>query len=353
MTSSSEALFSFYDIDGVRMDSTPAQMLDECSAEPRGVTGSGAVIADETVDPEPGRTIYSRDKVEEYLAGIMNLRAGARRFEFAWADSFARQRIASALIDEIWKTGSFRLQELQPTLKWRWDSRGIGSMAAFYASAEAASEYIYDLGITLDSYQYESAEGENRFALTFPDSKPRKCPSSAAPDPTDWLIYVPFDSCQFRMGASLLSKAAGSNGDIAPEVDDADYFMDCYEVVRELVEDGIVTAGITVGDGGLATAAYRFCDKCGCKLNITGISSSYEEKNNIRILFSEVPGVIIQIHDIDYDYVDSQLLLQDIAYYTIGRPDTASRGISVVNTSKPAISSILASLMTQASEGED
>ena len=55
-------------------------------------------------------------------------------------------------------------------------------------------------------------------------------------------------------------------------------------------------------------------------LDISGIEQAYIETDAIRILFSEIPGVVIQIRDSDYDYVDAQFLLQDIAYYPIGHP---------------------------------
>ena len=40
----------------------------------------------------------------------------------------------------------------------------------------------------------------------------------------------------------------------------------------------------------------------------------------MRILFSEVPGVIFQINDSDYDYLDAELLLQDVMYFPLGHP---------------------------------
>ena len=38
----------------------------------------------------------------------------------------------------------------------------------------------------------------------------RKCPSTFRPDSTDWLIYIPFDQCDYRLGGSLLAEATGS-----------------------------------------------------------------------------------------------------------------------------------------------
>jgi hypothetical protein len=63
--------------------------------------------------------------------------------------------------------------------------------------------------------------------------------------------------------------------------------------------------------------------------------------------------VLIQISDENYDYVDSQFLLQDIAYYPVGRPTGTASGLSFTHTGKTGVADILASLLRQASEGED
>ena len=63
--------------------------------------------------------------------------------------------------------------------------------------------------------------------------------------------------------------------------------------------------------------------------------------------------MLIQISDENYDYVDSQFLLQDIAYYPIGRPSGTGSGLTFTETFKTGVADILASLLEQASEGED
>ena len=74
-------------------------------------------------------------------------------------------------------------------------------------------------------------------------------------------------------------------------------------------------------DAGQVERILHICRENGCTIDLKGIETAYMEKDIIRILFAEVPGVIIQIRDSDYDYVDAQLLLQDIAYYPLGHPD--------------------------------
>ena len=186
-------------------------------------------------------------------------------------------------------------------------------------------------------------------------SDERACPDKTDSKGGSRLIYIPFDTCPHRLGGSLLEQSTGPLNDRSPEIQDPDYFIDCYEVVRELVEDNVVMAGITVGDGGLMTAAGKLCGHSGATLDLAGVMSSYMENDAVKILFAEIPGILIQIHDSDYDYVDGQLLLQDIAYYPVGRPGRKDGRIMVSGNMRSDVASILASLMygQGASEGED
>lgn len=382
------ALYSEYIIDGIRMDSTPAQMLSECQPEVSGQdsTLSGipaGTVIDESADPVPCHP----DRSSHDLAACieeMARHAESQAFPAAFPGAFTRFRIASAVTDALWKEGHFRLENLETSIRWKWDSAPVGNMAAFYYSSEAASQYLFDLGVRLSGYSYEECPGETSFEVSEAaldrnacetcssadldeDGRAsckgtgcsmtgrRRCPDTGIPDPKSWIIYIPFDTCQPRLGGSKYTELFGSNGDTAPEIRDPDYFIDCFEVVRELVEDGIVISGATIREGGLAQAMSGLCLGFGISLDLSGIESSYVEKDLSRILFSEIPGAIIQIRDADYDYVDSQMLLQDIAYYPVGHPDPGTSGITVSATGRSDVFSILSALLQgqQSSEGED
>ena len=263
-------------------------------------------------------------------------------------------------------------------------------MAAFYFSAQAASEYIYDLGCRLADYSYDGCDEESslRVGAWLPTSDnvqedsdepqytetsgeaplfkaspyesrhpwiedERCCGSTICNDPDSHIIYIPFDTAAFKLGGSLLAEIKGHNGGVGPRIEDPDYFIDCHEVVRELVEDGIIMAGETVMDGGLAGTLARMCGETGMEISLKGILSSYMEDDSTKVLFSEVPGIVIQVSGQDMDYLDSQLLLQDIAYYPIGKPSLETKGVKLSNSADFTVAGILASLLEMASEGED
>lgn len=388
MKENESALYSHYIIDGIRQEMTPAELLDECmeydEADPLSsdMFGSFDDIIDESTDPPVTAFTYDRSRNGEYAVMTSEAADSERPFAMLYPDHFTRLNIANALTSRLWSKGHFRLGDLRLWAQWDWNTGPTGNMASFYASASAASDYIYSLGVRMSDYLFIEGDGESkaRFFAWLPDTEiedaeeaqesalfksspyesrhpwigdERKCPSTMTDDPESWIVYIPFDTCRFKLGGSLLAKVNGHNGGPAPQITDADYFIDCYEVVRELVEDGIAASGISIGSGGLAVAASRFCQGKGAMLDLSGIMSSYQEDDSTKILFSEIPGVLIQIKDCDYDYFDSQMLLQDIAYYPLGHPSASVRGLGFGEKNRNSVAGILASLLTQASEGED
>ena len=391
MKEKTSALHSEYIIDGIPRRFTPADILDGClDKEPSGNNDYEEFepIVDESVDPHPAEDQFRAQDFQEYLEGIHSMAGIQRNCPMAFPEEFAKGRIAKALLDTIWLKGHFRLSDLTLSAKWRWNTKPLGNMAAFYGSVEASADYIDSLGISLSSYSFSESDKVSQIAFKVsatdrpedPDEeiapeeeeidltgnspfgsphpsiiRRRAVPDKLVADPDSWLIFIPFDSCEFRLGNSLLCDVYGQNGDTAPEIGDGDYFIDCFEIIREFVEDKVVLSGRTVSDGGLLSALKSMCgDDSGAKIDISGIMNAYDEGNGIRVLFSEVPGTLIQIKDIDYDYADAEFLLQDIAYYPIGHPVPGNGEIKVKSGKGGGISDILQSLLSsQASEGED
>lgn len=374
MTAKEDALFSHYIIDGVRMDMSPAELLEECTEDyyydfPDSSTFDD--IIDESTEPPLSSFSYDKGKEKDYLAMTTAATHEERPFRMLYPEYFTRLQIAKALLSRLWSKGHFKLGNLRLWAQWEWNCEKTGNMSAFYRSVESASNYIYGLGVQLEDYLFIEEDRNNAKFFAWLEeedalfkSSPyesrhawieevRACSQVITADPKSWLIYIPFDTCGFRLGASLLTEVAGHDGGKAPDISDPDYFIDCYEVVRELVEDGIVISGTVVADGGLITALNNIRGENGLDIDIKGIMSSYQEDSRARILFGEIPGVIIQVSDENYDYVDSQLLLQDIAYYPIGHPSMAENDIKISEIGKNGVIDILVSLLDHASEGED
>lgn len=374
MSEKAFALNSHYVIDGVRQELTPAQILDaltENAPVSAGKESSGVTIVDETVDPDVRATEPAGGDIADHLAAV---RSSSRKLPLYCMDSYTRCGIASALIDAMWRRGHFRLGDLLVDIHWRWNERPVGAMAAFYNSVKSAADYVDSLDLRFSRCRYSRTSGapsvsfgvvlgnddlaEEAVAAEVSRAEDasmqqgRVCPDMLYPDSRSWVIYIPFDTSDYCLGGSLFAQTQGLGG-AAPRIEDADYFIDCHEVVREFAEDGILLSAATVGEGGLLTAAGRMSrGGVGVNLDISDLLGSSGETDAAKVLFAEVPGALIQIRDSDFDYVDAELLLQDVAYFPLGHPDPAGSKVKVESSGKSRIQTILESLMQNA-EGED
>lgn len=363
-------------------------------------------IVDESVDPGLEGNFPSAGEIYRYIAPITRRTRRPRNIPSAYAASLTKGEVARALLDMLWRAGHFRLDDLQISAHWEWDRTEVGNLAAFYYSAESLGEYLDQLGVRLGSYDFKDdskqccirfdvsadgvitdsedggdddietpdiAESIDRdiqgapeahlslpyYEMPFRTANPvigrkRICSSHISRDKSAWLIYIPFDTCGFRLGGSLLSEVSGICGGKAPDISDSDYFIDCYEVVREFAEDGVITAGVTVGPGGLVAALSGFTTTFGgIDADISGIMRSYEENDIVKILFGETPGVLMEIRDSDFDYVDAELLLQDVAYFPVGHPGRSGLRISHGGNGGGILGILQSLLDTQTAEGED
>lgn len=376
MTEKASKIHSIYVIDGVQQEFTPAQLLDALTDAPGRVRSAGGrvrTIVDESLDPVYRAFDFNPDKVDEYLGLVLE---GRTAVPFASADTCSRFRLASALLDTLWRKGHFRLGDLAVKAWWRWEEGTVGADASFYESVAAVTDYVEALGLRFASYRCtgssagsslsfravlsQDASGDEEGFVFEPFrsghpvlSERRAVPAHFVPDPRSWIVYIPCDPCDFRLGGSLLAQSLGLGGGPCPHISDADYFMDCHEVLREFVEDGIILSASTVCEGGLLKTVNAMTGSgCGAEICLTDILGAYRETSIVRVLFAEVPGVLIQIRDADFDYLDAELLLQDVAYYPLGHPVSGCGGVRVRTSAKSGIQTILETLLQNA-EGED
>ena len=157
MKENESALYSRYIIDGIRCDSTPADLLDECMEEcviPDDLPDFNDII-DESTEPPISSFTYESDAYREYISEIRTCSSGhEREFRMLYADHFTRLQIAKALLLRLWSQGHFRLCDLRVWAQWDWNTRPIGNMAAFYTSVQSSSEYLYGLGVSLADYLF-------------------------------------------------------------------------------------------------------------------------------------------------------------------------------------------------------
>lgn len=358
MKEKTSPLFSTYILDGTQMDETPFSALYDC------LDGDGSVdlpdkkfanIIDEYMDKLPTSFEYDESLIDEYASRIIQTPYNRKRVDLSYPVAWTRAAINSLLLETIFKEGHFTLDKLLLMCQWDWVNSPAGNMAAFYDSTVTTGRYLSDLGVKLDRYFIESNWRHCIFEIVVRSriSSRRKCSERMQPSASDWVVYVPFEDCSLHLGGSALSNIVGHGSGREMDAGDPAYFADCFEVVRELIEDGVVTAGAAVGRGGLMVAAEKFRSHYGLSMDIGGIMKAKGENDAVKVLFAEVPGVLLQFRDEDYDYVDSQFILQDVAYFPLGHPDVSGHRLKVSKASRGDISGILSALLGQGSEGED
>lgn len=324
-------------IDGSEMSLTPAQLLGSESQ-----ANDAPAIVDETLDPAICPYDFKDSCVSEYLRKVSEVKRVP--VQFPLAGEYSRFVICHSLAETIWRNGHFRLEDLSLALHWKWKDEGLGSMAAFYESVRQAAELADALDVRISAFS--CTEGVPSLEAASSAHNARRIPEVFTPDPDSWIIYVPFSTGAYRLGASALARALSIDGGAAPELDDPDYMIDCYELCRELVEDGVALSGRTVGRGGLMYALDSMCpDGCGVNADISDLMRAYDAENMVEVLFGEIPGVLFQIEDDDFDYIDAEFILQDVMYFPLGHPMTSGKGVNLRSSSQSALGSILSSLV--------
>ena len=377
MSEKASALYSLYVIDGIQQELVPARLLETVADEgfvsvDAGVpvsSGSESLIVDETMDVV-GKSLGGENL--DPVSQLPVIACGMDSYPLSASGEYTRLVLASSLISTLWRKGHFGIGNLRIGARWSLGERKVGEMAAFYRSVEAASEYADALGLRFASCECadggrfgleftaelaRNAVSEVELELPFTVAKPSLysgpiCPATAVADPRSWLVYMPFDTADYRLGGSAFAQAAGIAA-APPLLGDADYFLDCFEVVREFAEDGVLLSAVTVGRGGLIKAVSSLLEGsgCGADIDVSDILRSYGGDSELKLLCSEIPGALLQIRDSDFDYLDAELLLQDVAYFPLGHP-LPGRGLKVKSSRKSGIETILESLMQKA-EGED
>lgn len=352
MSKNPNILKSKFIIDGIKEELTPEQILEESRSfnSVETIIENSDTILDERTDPEPNMFEYNEKHIYKYLKKIRENSNAERKFPIEVSTEYTKVMLARKLIEAIWSKGHFKSGDLAINATWIWNPAPIGNMAAFYDSVSSLAESIDEIDIKINSYNYSETDGNSKMILSteLADSndisidlpykttnpvleKERKCPEELIERENSWLIYMPFDYSEYQMGGSFLAQLLNKKGNPAPEVADPEYFKDCYEIVRELVEDGIIHSGTTISDGGIMTALDKMAGgKFDIEANISSIMHAYEENDMVKILFSEAPGILFQVDDYDYDYIDAELTLQDVAYYPLCNPKKGTGKIKAI-----------------------
>jgi phosphoribosylformylglycinamidine synthase len=246
------------------------------------------------------------------------------------AEAGSRLAVAEALTNLVWVPLRHGLHGVSLSANWMWPAKRTGENSRLYKAVEALSKFAIDLGINVPT-------GKDSLSMTqkYPDSTEVSSPGtvivSTVGEVSDIrkaitpvanshlggaVFYVDFSNGAFELDGSSFSQVRSSVGSTPPDVADAAYFARAFESIQKLIGRDLIIAGHDIASGGMITSLLEMCfpsTECGMDIDLSEIS----ESDLVRILFSEKPGVIIQVSD--SDAVHSLFEKEGIHAYHIGQ----------------------------------
>ncbi|MCL1821329.1 MAG: phosphoribosylformylglycinamidine synthase [Prolixibacteraceae bacterium] len=248
--------------------------------------------------------------------------------------------IAESLTNIVWAPLTNKLRSVSLSANWMWPAKNSGENARIYEAVEAASKFACETGVNIPT-------GKDSMSMTqkYPDDvvfAPGTVIISASGEVSDIkkvvepvidanpckpLLWIDFSFSPHELGGSALAQALNFVGKEAPTVADNQKFVQTFNTLQELIEKGLITAGHDIGSGGLITTLLEMCFVD----NLSGLDldlSSIGEKDIVKLLFSENPGVVVQCGNLTE--IEKILSEEKLNFRRIGKP-TADRSFKLRN----------------------
>ncbi|RXR32234.1 phosphoribosylformylglycinamidine synthase [Flavobacterium piscinae] len=240
----------------------------------------------------------------------------------------SRNAIGEALSNIVFAPLKDGLKSVSLSANWMWACKNEGEDARLYEAVEACSEFAIELGINIPTGK-DSLSMKQKYADTEVIA-PGTVIISAAGNCNDIrkvvepvfqksagsIYYINLSQDEFKLGGSSFAQIRNAIGKETPTIKDAAFFKKAFNVIQELIKNDEIAAGHDIGSGGLITTLLEMCfadNHLGAKLDF----NSFNEKDLLKILFSENIGIVLQAND---DHVfESFLKEENISFHTLGK----------------------------------
>jgi phosphoribosylformylglycinamidine synthase len=238
--------------------------------------------------------------------------------------------IAEALTNIVWAPLKDGLKSVSLSANWMWPCKNKGEDARLYEAVASVSQFACDLGINIPTgkdslsmtqkYKNDVVYAPGTVVITASGhvSDVRKIIEPVlVVDENTTLIYIDLSDGVRALGGSSFAQILNKIGKETPKVCEAAYFSLVFNAVQKLINEGEIIAGHDISSGGLVTTLLEMNfsnTKGGMKLNFTSLN----EKDTTKLLFSENPGLIVQVKN--GDKVSSVFGKIGIHSYIIGKP---------------------------------
>jgi phosphoribosylformylglycinamidine synthase len=238
--------------------------------------------------------------------------------------------IAEALTNIIWAPLADKLKSVSLSANWMWPCKNTGEDARLYKAVKAASDFAIALGINIPTGK-DSLSMTQKYSDMVVYSPGTVIISAAAEidnirkiiepvivnDPYTSLLYIDMSRDALKPGGSSFAQILNRLGDDVPTVTDPAYFKEVFDTVQDLIAKGMILSGHDISAGGILTTLLEMCfsnTNGGISVNLTAV----DESDTVKMLFSQNPGIIIQVKD---EVEVMEILLENgISYFSIGHP---------------------------------
>eukprot|EP00656_Telonema_subtile_P006238 TRINITY_DN12864_c0_g1_i2.p1 TRINITY_DN12864_c0_g1~~TRINITY_DN12864_c0_g1_i2.p1 ORF type:complete len:1277 (+),score=348.04 TRINITY_DN12864_c0_g1_i2:360-4190(+) len=256
----------------------------------------------------------------------------------------ARLSVAEMLTNMVWARVT-ALKDVKTEGNWMWAAKLAGEAANMLDACTAMCATMVDLGIAVDG-----GKDSLSMAAKLPGGgAPIKAPGSlvvsgycTCPDVRDTvtpdlkgignaiastLLFVPLGpNGEYALGGSALVHTMGQVGGPGgcPDLHSSQRLKDAFEVTQVLLAEHKVLAGHDVSDGGLVVAVLEmaFAGNCGVSVDLSTVPEA--ESNTIGVLFSEAPGLVLEVANDVLTDVLAQYTASNVECVVIGTPTARS-----------------------------
>ncbi len=242
--------------------------------------------------------------------------------------------VAESLTNIVWAPMAEGLDSISLSANWMWPCRSQkGEDARLYEGVKALSDFCCELHVNVPT-------GKDSLSMTqkYPDgtkvispgtvivssggevSDVRKVVSPVLKKNAESTLYhIDFSFDTMKLGGSAFAQSQGCIGSDVPTVQNPEYFRDAFLAIQELVEKELLLAGHDISAGGLITCLLEMCfanKEGGLNVSLNEIA----EKDLVKVLFAENPGVVIQVANDKMEEVENILEANSIAFAKIATP---------------------------------
>ena len=248
-----------------------------------------------------------------------------------------RTAIAEALSNIVWAPIKDGMNGLSLSANWMWACKNEGEDARLYAAVKSCSDFAIELGINIPTgkdslsmkqkYPNEEVIAPGTVIISAGGNciDVKKVVEPVLQKDGGSIYYINLSQDNYKLGGTSFAQILNTIGTEVPTIKDSKFFKNAFNVIQELILENEIIAGHDIGSGGLITTLLEMCfspltpeggtnkmEEAGMKISF----DSFEEKDLIKILFSENIGIVFQTKN--DAVIENKLTNNGIEFFKIG-----------------------------------